>query len=95
MLYELCKHPRCKEKLMREVSDMRKEHGIDNIFPLSVANNMPYLQACIYEALRCHPAVGMSLPCVVPPEGVEVAGRHLPAGVRNPSTFLLTKQMLT
>jgi hypothetical protein len=43
---------------------------------------MPCLQAVMYEALRCHLAVGMSLPRVVPLGGAEISGRRLLAGVR-------------
>ena len=39
---------------------------------------MPYLQACMYEALRCHPAVGMSLPRVTPSGGIEIDNRIIP-----------------
>jgi cytochrome P450 len=48
---------------------------------------MPYLQACIYEALRMHPAVGMSLPRVVPADGFEIEGVFLPGGVSNMSSL--------
>jgi cytochrome P450 len=41
---------------------------------------MPYLQACIHEALRFHPAVGMNLPRVVPTEGIDINGTYLPPG---------------
>jgi cytochrome P450 len=51
--------------------------------PFEVGFAMPYLQACIYEALRMHPAVGMSLPRVVPPDGFEIEGVFLPGGVRS------------
>jgi len=47
---------------------------------LSEADNMPYLQAVMYEALRLHPAVGMSLPRVTPADGFEVDGHYIPAG---------------
>lgn len=30
--------------------------------------------------LRLHPAVGLSLPRVVPPEGFEVCGKYIPGG---------------
>lgn len=37
----------------------------------------------MYEALRCHPAVGMSLPRVTPAGGIEIDNRFIPEGVRN------------
>ncbi|KAF2473714.1 cytochrome P450 [Lindgomyces ingoldianus] len=80
LLYYLCKNPECKEKVLKEATEMMKQSRMDDIVPLAIANKMPYLQACIYEALRCHPAVGMSLPRVVPQAGIEVDGQYIPAG---------------
>jgi hypothetical protein len=42
---------------------------------------MPYLQAVIQEGLRCHPAVGMSLPRVTPVGGIEICGHFIREGV--------------
>jgi cytochrome P450 len=82
ILYYLCKYPQHKEKLMEEIfaeADAGRI-GRTNV-PYKVARDMPYLQACIQEGLRCHPAVGMSLPRVVPPGGLAVNGVHIPGGV--------------
>lgn len=46
------------------------------------AQALPYLQACIKEGLRMHPATGLPLARVVPPEGATVAGTFFPGGVR-------------
>jgi cytochrome P450 len=83
VLYNLCKHPRCRDKLIQEIQNAVQREGLDETdnMPFDVGFAMPYLQACIYEALRVHPAVGMSLPRVVPPEGYEVEGRFMPGGV--------------
>lgn len=84
VLYNLCKNPGCKEKLLKEIREAIQEEGLDpsENMPFKTGHAMPYLQACIYEALRMHPAVGMSLPRVVPPEGFEIDGHLIPAGVR-------------
>lgn len=42
---------------------------------------MTYLQAVIQEGLRCHPAVGMSLPGVTPAGGIEICGYFIREGV--------------
>lgn len=83
IMYNLCKSPRCKQKLLQEIQDTVQSRGLDvhENMPFEAGFAMPYLQACIYEGLRMHPAVGMSLPRVVPPNGFEVEGIFLPGGV--------------
>ncbi|KAI5859518.1 cytochrome P450 [Durotheca rogersii] len=44
--------------------------------------NLPYFQACLKESMRVRPAVGLNITRLVPPEGVEIEGRHLPGGTR-------------
>jgi cytochrome P450 len=44
------------------------------------AQGMSYLQACIKEALRLHPAVGMPLERVVPEGGVVLGGHWFRSG---------------
>lgn len=81
VLYNVCKYPACKKKLTAEILDRVREGKIGQSIPLEIALNMPYLQASIYEALRLHPAVGMSLPRVVPDGGITIDGNHIPPGV--------------
>jgi cytochrome P450 len=45
------------------------------------AQNLPYLQAVIKEALRLHPASGLPLGRVVPKGGAEIAGYYFPEQV--------------
>lgn len=42
---------------------------------------MPYLQACIKESLRLHPATGLPLARVVPEGGATISETFFPAGV--------------
>lgn len=45
------------------------------------AQQLPYLQACVKEALRIHSPVAMGLPRVAPaPAGVALGGRHFAPG---------------
>lgn len=83
VLYNLCKNPDCKEKLLKEIKEVMQTEELDETenMPFKTGHAMPYLQACIYEALRLHPAVGMSLPRIVPQEGFEIDGVFIPAGV--------------
>lgn len=82
IIYYLLKNPDYKRKLVEEI-DMRKSQGkLSTTVTLEESKHMPYLQACMYEALRCHPAVGMSLPRVTPVGGIEIDGCFIPEGVR-------------
>lgn len=45
------------------------------------AQKLPYFQACLKEAMRVRPAVGLNITRVVPPEGAELDGHFFPGGV--------------
>lgn len=82
VLYYLCLNPSSYQRLKAEVD--ANAHLVDaetGLFPFAAANAMPFLQACIWEGLRLHPAVGMSLPRVVPEGGFEIDGTYFPKGV--------------
>src|ERR1700761_2374288 len=44
------------------------------------AQNLPYFQACLKEAMRVRPAVGVNITRLVPPEGAELDGHFFPGG---------------
>ena len=48
---------------------------------------MPYLQACIKEGLRMHPATGLPLARVVPKGGATICGRYFPEDVSQHNHF--------
>lgn len=85
MFYYLLKNPKCLRKLLDEIDSVVGEMDIDKPVTYEQANNMPYLQAVMNEALRIHPIGGQSLPRIVPEGGLQVEGHLLPAGVRNNS----------
>lgn len=45
------------------------------------AQGLAYFQACLKEAMRMRPAVGLNITRVVPPEGAELDGHFFPGGV--------------
>lgn len=45
------------------------------------AQNLHYFQACLKEAMRIRPAVGLNITRTVPPEGTELDGHFFPGGV--------------
>ena len=83
VIYHLLKRPESKMRLIDEIDNMKREGRLTDPVTFDQAEAMPYLQACMYEALRCHPAVGMSLPRVTPSGGIHIDGHHVPEGVSN------------
>lgn len=81
VIYHLLKNPECKRKLIEEIDTQMEVAKSTDIITLEQTKRMPYLQACLYEGLRLHPAVGMSLPRVTPTGGVEIDSHFIPEGV--------------
>jgi cytochrome P450 len=84
VFYYLLKNPRCLEALLRELDDKARngyfkdgEHGL---VTWTESQGLPYLDACIKEAFRLHPAPGLPLERVVPAQGVEIAGEFVKGG---------------
>lgn len=48
--------------------------------PTSHFDKLPYLDAVVYEGLRCFPAIPMSLPRYVPSGGRTIDGYFVPGG---------------
>jgi hypothetical protein len=94
IIYYLLKNPSTLQKLREEVDQRRKEGKLSDLVKLNEADDMPYLQAVMYEALRLHPAVGMALPRVVPEGGCEIDGVFLPAGVSHNKSAIESYSML-
>lgn len=44
------------------------------------SQQLPYLDACIKEAFRMHPAAGLPMERIVPAQGVDIAGHFVPGG---------------
>lgn len=82
ILYHLITNPSALNNLRREILSVTNVDEPDNPgrISFSTAQNLPYLQAVIKEALRLHPATGLPLWRVVPPGGAEVCGHWFPEG---------------
>ena len=81
IVYNLCKYPQYKAKLVKELEDALAAGKLKLPASLHDTNDLKYLQAVIYEGRRIHPALGMTMPRIVPPGGLEVEGHLIPAGV--------------
>lgn len=83
-LFYLLTDPVSLRKVMSEIKQILalRADGVHSTGHLSwtEAQQMPFLQACIKESLRLHPALGMVLPRVVPAEGTTLCGVFIPGG---------------
>lgn len=84
IFYHLVKHPRVYKKLMDELDEAARNGTIterDNgKVSWAEAQKLPYLDAVIQESFRIHPAAGLILERVVPPQGIEILGERIPGG---------------
>ncbi|TLS30469.1 hypothetical protein PpBr36_03615 [Pyricularia pennisetigena] len=76
--------PRVHEKLLDEINSAVASGLIPSSGNLSwtEAQTLSYLQACLKEAMRVRPAVGLNITRNVPPEGAELDGHFFRGGTR-------------
>jgi cytochrome P450 len=84
VFYYILKNPRCNYKLKEEIEAAVEngtiENRTDGLVTWAESQKLPYLDACIKEAFRLHPAAGLPLERITPPQGVEICGEHIPGG---------------
>ncbi|KAI1371584.1 cytochrome P450 [Hypoxylon crocopeplum] len=80
IIYFLLKHPESLRKLEQELELARQENRLSDIVTWKESRNLPYLDACVKEAGRLHPAIGLTLERVVPKGGVELCGKNFNEG---------------
>ncbi|KAK0721836.1 cytochrome P450 [Lasiosphaeria miniovina] len=70
------------ENIVREIEAAVRDGVIpgDGNLSWNQAQNLPYIQACLKEAMRVRPAVGLNITRLVPPEGAELDGHFFPGG---------------
>ena len=89
-LYHIYTIPHVLDRLRDEIDSMAEKGTISDPVTFDESQKMPYLQAVISEALRVHPAVGVSLAREVPEGGATIHGYFFPAGVSCFSLSLLS-----
>ena len=84
VFYYLLRKPDCYQKLMDELETAVREGRIESRSNGTVSwaesQDLPYLDACIKEAFRMHPAAGLPLERITPPQGIEIDGHFIPGG---------------
>ncbi|KAF5710897.1 pisatin demethylase cytochrome P450 [Fusarium mundagurra] len=83
IFYYLMKNPDDMRTLMSELAEEEKAGRFtrdDGLVSWNEVRDLPFLNAVVKEALRCHPAAGLMLERIVPARGLEVDGHHIPGG---------------
>lgn len=81
VIYHLSKDLKQQKRLQTEIDQYFVTEDIADTLTFKQAQNMPYLQAVIKEALRIHPVIGQLYPRIVPSGGAHLSGQYFPAGV--------------
>jgi cytochrome P450 len=79
--YLVLNAPEVYNKLCKEIKKAQDAGGLSEIVTYAEAQALPYFQACLKEAMRLRPAVGVGIYRKTPPEGVEIGGKHWPGGI--------------
>ncbi|OJJ99918.1 hypothetical protein ASPACDRAFT_119792 [Aspergillus aculeatus ATCC 16872] len=79
MIAHLLNSPDALSQLTAEV---RGRFRSPSDITIATVNNLPFLNACVNEALRVYPAAPTQLPRVVPGEGATVCNRWVPGGTK-------------
>ncbi|KAH9907510.1 cytochrome P450 [Xylariomycetidae sp. FL2044] len=84
VFYYLLRNPACLARLRRELDGAARAGAFSDretgLVTWAESQRLPYLDACIKEAFRLHPAAGLPLERVVPEQGAEIAGRFVKGG---------------
>ncbi|KAM7199664.1 hypothetical protein V8F33_004316 [Rhypophila sp. PSN 637] len=84
VFYFLLRNPRALDKLYAEL-DAAARKGVFSDYESGLvtwheSQTLPYLDACVKEAFRLHPAAGLLLERITPAGGIEIAGEFVPGG---------------
>ncbi|KAI4732129.1 benzoate 4-monooxygenase cytochrome-like protein P450 [Aureobasidium sp. EXF-10728] len=89
VFYYILQNPHVYKKLLEEIDSadaaglLDSNHdttGAGDVVPFPAANKLNYLDAVVNESFRMHPAVGLLLERVVPPQGATIRGENIPGG---------------
>jgi cytochrome P450 len=79
--YLVLNAPEVYNKLSQEIKKAQDASELSEIVTYAEAQALPYFQACLKEAMRLRPAVGVGIYRKTPPEGVDIGGKHWPGGI--------------
>lgn len=77
----MIRHPNAWKRAQDEVQELFRQGKCQSrVISYADAQQLPYIQACIKEALRVFGASGMGLPRVAGKGGVTIGTRYFPQG---------------
>lgn len=84
VFYFLLKTPKALERLQAEIDQAGRDGAFADsdtgLVTWHESQRLPYLDACIKEAFRLHPAAGLPLERIVPAGGADIAGHFVQGG---------------
>ncbi|KPM36157.1 hypothetical protein AK830_g10426 [Neonectria ditissima] len=80
ILFNILQNPGVLQKLRDELDTALATGQISDPITFTESQGLPYLQAVFKESMRMHPATGLPMWRVVPPEGVVLCDRYFPGG---------------
>ncbi|KAH7024845.1 pisatin demethylase [Microdochium trichocladiopsis] len=84
VFYYLLRTPHAMARLRAEIDQFARDGGFSDcqtgLVTWPEAQKLPYLDACVKEAFRMHPAAGLPLERIVPVQGIEIDGVFVPGG---------------
>jgi cytochrome P450 len=81
VFYNLLAHPASLQRLHAELYDAERQGRLSKPYPRwNEVNSLPYLDACVNEAIRLHPPFCLPLERVVPKGGITIDGKYFAAG---------------
>ncbi|KAK4935422.1 hypothetical protein LTR10_023527 [Elasticomyces elasticus] len=82
VFYHLMRYPAVYDQLLQEIDTAADNGQLSSPVKYAEAVKLPFLCACIKEALRVHPGVALTMARKAPAEGIELCGTYIPAGYR-------------
>ena len=80
--HSVLRDPAIYAKLKKEIDEASASGQLSDMPQWNEVQSLPYFQACLKEAMRVRPAVGLNITRVVPPEGRELDRTWFPGGTQ-------------
>jgi len=80
--HHVLRDPSIYSRIKQEIDTATAEGKLSEMPQWNEVQNLPFFQACLKEAMRLRPAVGLNITRLVPPEGAEIDGKRFPGGIR-------------